>query len=42
MKTRKVIGNILVLLPAPSSFLNFGANVMGELVLEVNELTLKK
>ena len=27
--------------PAPSSFLSFGANVLYEIVLEVNELTLK-
>ena len=27
-------------LPAPSSFLSFGANVMSEVVLELNELTL--
>ena len=29
-------------MPAPSSFLYFGANVMGEVILELNELTLRK
>ena len=29
-------------LPAPSSFLSYGANVMYEVVLELNELTLKQ
>ena len=29
-------------LPAPSSFLSYGANVMSEVVLELNELTLKQ
>ena len=29
-------------LPAPSSFLHYGANVMNEVILELNELTLKK
>lgn len=29
-------------LPAPSSFASFGANVMWEVLLELNELTLKK
>ena len=29
-------------LPAPSSFLRYGANVMYEAVLELNEFTLKK
>ena len=29
-------------LPAPSSFLRYGANVMYEIVLELNELTLRK
>jgi hypothetical protein len=29
-------------LPAPSSFLSYGANVMYEVVLELNELTLRK
>ena len=29
-------------LPAPSSFLSYGANVMNEVVLELNELTLKQ
>lgn len=29
-------------LPAPSSLLSFGANVMSEVVLELNELTLKQ
>jgi hypothetical protein len=29
-------------LPAPSSFLCYGVNVMSEVVLELNELTLRK
>ena len=29
-------------LPAPSSYLSFGANVMSEVVLELNELTLRR
>ncbi|MBR5421941.1 MAG: YdcF family protein [Lachnospiraceae bacterium] len=29
-------------LPAPSSFINFGANVMWEVILEINELTFKQ
>ena len=29
-------------LPAPSSLLSYGANVMSEVVLELNELTLKQ
>ena len=29
-------------LPAPSSILNYGANVLSEVVLEVNELTLRR
>ena len=29
-------------IPAPASFLDFGANVMSEVILELNELTLKK
>ena len=29
-------------LPAPSSFLSYGANVMNEIVLELNELTLRR
>ena len=29
-------------LPAPSSFVSFGANVMWEVILELNELTLKQ
>ncbi len=29
-------------LPAPSSLLTFGVNVMGEVILELNELTLKR
>ena len=29
-------------LPAPSSFFNYGANVMYEVILELNELTLKQ
>ena len=29
-------------LPAPSSFRSFGANVLSEVILELNELTLKK
>ena len=29
-------------LPAPSSFRNFGANILSEVILELNELTLRK
>lgn len=29
-------------LPAPSSFLHYGADVMYEVILEINEFTLKK
>ena len=29
-------------LPAPSSLLQYGPNVLSEIVLEVNELTLKQ
>jgi hypothetical protein len=29
-------------LPAPSSFRSFGANVLSEVILELNELTLRK
>ena len=29
-------------LPAPSSILNYGANVLSEVVLEVNDLTLRR
>lgn len=38
---RTGFSNILRL-PAPSSFLSYGANVMSEVVLELNELTLKQ
>ena len=29
-------------LPAPSSFRNYGANILSEVILELNELTLRK
>ncbi len=29
-------------LPAPSSFFGFGANIMWEVILELNELTLRQ
>lgn len=43
VQTAKSAGFSKILrLPAPSSFLHYGANVMYEVVLELNELTLKK
>ena len=29
-------------LPAPSSFRNYGANMLSEVILELNELTMRK
>lgn len=34
---RRIIGDILRL-PAPSSFMNYGANVLSEVILELVEL----
>ena len=43
VKTAKNVGFTDILRqPAPSSFLQFGANVMVEIVMEVNDLTLHK
>ena len=43
VQTAKSAGFASVLrLPAPSSFVSFGANVMWEVILELNELTLKQ
>lgn len=43
VQTAKAAGFADVLrLPAPSSFLSWGANIMSEVVLELNEFTLKK
>ena len=43
VKTAKNAGFSNVLrLPAPSSFRSFGANVLYEVILELNELTLRK
>ena len=43
VKTARNAGFSNVLrLPAPSSFLSFGSNVMYEVILELNELTLKQ
>ena len=39
---RRLTRDLQFLLPAPSSFLRYGANVMYEAVLELNEFTLKK
>ena len=43
VKTARSAGftNIMCL-PAPSSILNYGANVLSEVVLEVNDLTLRR
>ena len=43
VQTAKSAGFSHVLrLPAPSSIFSYGANVMNEVVLELNELTLKQ
>lgn len=43
VQTAKNAGFAAVLrLPAPSSAFTFGANVMHEMIMELNELTLKK
>ena len=43
VQTAKSAGFSEVLrLPAPSSFISYGANVISEVVLELNELTLRK
>ena len=43
VQTAKSAGFTNILrLPAPSSFLGYGANVMSEVILELNELTLRQ
>ena len=43
VQTAKNAGfSVILRLPAPSSFLRYGANVLSEVILELNELTLGK